>query len=165
VDKFYEIYEFYYVPFWKSKPFTISASVILGCLILFVLYKLIKYLKKRGDKPLTIWQIAERELLDLDPSELTSKDEFKRFYFKLSEVLKGYLSKRYSFNLEDKTDDEIETYLRSKLFDTQMTKDLIEILHGSRFVKFAGEEALPARAKEDWEKGLGIVSDTIPHDS
>ena len=160
--KFYDIYEFYYVSFWKSKLFLSLIYVIFFCLLGLFIYWLIKYLINKNKKPLSIWQRVERELLQIDPTNLSSRDEFKNFYFNLSIILKNYLGMRYKLNLEDKTDDEVEPYLKNKLFNVRLTASLVKILQGSKFVKFAGEKALPSKAKEDWNQAFVIIQNTVP---
>ncbi|MCK4265313.1 hypothetical protein KAW80_03075 [Candidatus Babeliales bacterium] len=158
--QFYDIYDFYFVPFWKTWWFFALSLTIIFILLSFVIYKLIFLFKKT--KPLSIWIDAEMRLNKIDPRLLMEKEEFKKFYFELGKILKQYLSKLFELDLENKTDAEIRRYLEEKKFDFNLTNDLVEILHGSRFIKFANETALPSKAREDWELALTIIKRTIP---
>ncbi len=156
---FYDIYDFYYIPLWR-KPLLIYP--IIGIIFILIIFFLYSFFKSRKTVTVTLWQKVEIEIKKIDPSFFETKEQFKTFYFNLTEILKKFLSICYNLDLEEKTDEELEQYLKKIKFDMTLTKDLIEILKGSRFVKFAGEKALPIKAYRDWELALDIVKRTIP---
>jgi len=159
---FYDIYDFYYVPFWKQPYFIIlivCLSIFLAMLLSYFLFRLIRNRRNRG-RELLPWEWAEEELARFDVSKFSSKGEFKRFSFSLTMIMKRYLGLRYNWRLEDKTDEEIEEFLSLSNFDPLLAKEFVGLLKSSLLVKFADEAALSSQAKQDLEVARKIIKKT-----
>lgn len=159
-DSFYDIYDFYYVPFWNNNIFISFIALLLITLSLFLLYK---FIKRKKQVPVTYWQTALIALESIDPRACSSKKEFKKFYFELSYTLKKFLEKRFNIKLENKTESEIEIYFKEcGYIENAELEHFVNILQGAVFIKFANKDALPVKALEDWSLAKNIVKKTIP---
>ncbi|MCB9493680.1 MAG: hypothetical protein H6679_05400 [Epsilonproteobacteria bacterium] len=156
---FYEIYDYYYTPLTQTTSFKVVSTVLIiaACsVIAWFLYK------RKKEAELTPWQWANLELSKLSPEAYTKKDDYKKFYFALTSVIKKYLHKRYSWSTEDKTDQELIELLRKHQFDPTLLEMLDAIKDGALWVKFANEQALKAQLEADLETTLQLVKQTTP---
>jgi len=160
-SQFFEIYDFYYVPFWQ----TIYFKIILF-LIVFLMLVLIglKFYLRRKRKIFTAWQWATQELEKLSIDKLVTKKDYKRFYFDLTSIIKEYLKKRYGWNTQDKTDEELGVFLQKKNFDETLLKDLQQMLSGAIWIKFANEDVLKTQSIKDLKLAFKIIEKTVPID-
>ncbi len=162
--QFYDIYGFYYKPFWQQAWFLQYSAIAVIVLLAAAFYFIRKYRKNNLPTAATLlpWDWAIKEFSLLAPEEYESKEAYKTFYFHLTLVLKSYFHKRYGWTLEDKTDDELLSYLKYKKFDQAVLKELASVLHGAGSVKFANMDALPLQAKSDLSTARDIVLKTAP---
>lgn len=162
--EFYDIYDYIYVPFWKTKTFIVIVAFATAVIGLITAYFIINYIKKKNaqKKVLTSWEWALQELEGLEPQSYESKEEFKQFYFAITNIIKHYLKKRFSFDLFEKTDEELIKSLKSKKFDMNIVAQLDEVLKGSLLIKFANAQALREQTQKDLDTVIDIVKNTIP---
>ncbi|MEO5971079.1 MAG: hypothetical protein ABIQ95_14215 [Bdellovibrionia bacterium] len=103
-------------PFW----IVILAGIlglILVVLLSYCLYRGIKEHLRRRKKPEKILsedEIALSDFLKLHELGLLEKGEFKRHYFRISEILKKYIGGRYQFDALESTTGEMLETLRSR---------------------------------------------------
>ncbi|MCK4651403.1 hypothetical protein KAT08_04480 [Candidatus Babeliales bacterium] len=158
---FYEIYEYYYLPFYKTCNFKWFIIFLIGILIAIFSYLIIKFvLKRKKDKGISasLWAIAELKKLDIN--KLLSKENYKKFYFDLTFIIKKYLHKRYGWFTENRTDEELIRYLKDKKFDSNLLGSLEKFISGALWIKFADQEALKIQAKKDLDLVHQIVYET-----
>ncbi len=162
--QFYDIYGFYYMPFWQQAWFWQYASISIFSLIFITVYLVRRNRKDNLPMAATLlpWDWAIKEFSMLAPDEYESKEAYKTFYFHLTLVLKSYFHKRYGWPLEDKTDEELLSYLKYKKFDHAVLKELASVLHGAGSIKFANMDALPVQAKNDLVVARSIIQKTAP---
>ena len=160
----FDIYPFYYIPFWQTTFFKISIGVVLFLILASVV--LYFYLKNKRKK-ITAWQWAILELEKLSKSidSFETKKDFKFFYFDLTSIIKKYLKKRFDWNTTDKTDEELIIFLKDKNFDDELLVGLKKMLNGAIWIKFANESVLKTESKKDLGLALRMVEKTIPKDS
>lgn len=155
---FYEIYEYYYIPFYQEPLFIIFASIGTVLLLGLIGY----WLYRRKLKPLTPWDWALREIAKLPTTTYATKTDYKKFYFAITTILKTYLEKRYNWDTQDKTDDELATFLQLHGFQPQLLEKLKKMLQGAAWIKFANEEAIRTQVDEDLATAQLIIKKTIP---
>ena len=160
-SQFFEIYDFYYVPFWQ----TIYFKIILFPIILLVLGLIgLRFYLKRKRRMITAWQWATQELEKLSIDKLVTKKDFKKFYFDLTSIIKTYLQKRYGWATQDKTDEELIEYLQKRNFDEILLKNLQTMLSGALWIKFANEDVLKTQSLKDLKLAFNLVAKTVPID-
>lgn len=155
---FYEIYDFYYPPWWThtwAKVAIIAGTLILLGLILF-------FILTRKKKQLLPWEWAEAQLKKLSCANCKNKNDFKNFYFSLTTILKHYFHVRYFWQTEDKTDEELILFLQEQNFDNYQLEHLRKVFTGAVWIKFANEDAIKSQALEDLNKAFEIVEKTKP---
>jgi hypothetical protein len=158
---FYEIYEYYYQPLWTTKPFKISILIIALTLLVTVIFFTVRYfIKKKQLAALFPWEWALVKLQKLLPQNCSTKNDFKKFYFELTFIIKNYLQKRYDWNTLDKTDQELIIYLENKNFDKPLLNNLKQMMEGAMEIKFANEYALKTQAETDLKLAYEIVEKT-----
>jgi len=114
--------------------------LILAAILFFIFYR-------RARKPIDLgveevdtrlpWEIALDELAELEESGLLTKGLFREFYFRLSEIFRGYIERRYGIAALERTSYEIINEFRSLSLDSQEEKEIQKLLGESDLVKFA----------------------------
>jgi hypothetical protein len=157
--KFHDIYDFYFVPFYKEWWFILLMTLFfLGAIAAGVYYFLQWRARKREEIiKITPVEWATRELKKLSVDSCATKNDYKKFYFKLTEIIKEYIFKQYGWRVQDKTDEELISFLWGVQFDSELIMKLDGILKGSLLVKFAGEDALKDAARNALEVAFFII--------
>ena len=125
---------------------------------------------RRRSKRETIPLVPPHELAFTRLDELRSTDfddpaAVRRFYFAISEVVRGYVEARFDLNASDLTTEEILAQLAElRDLDTANRDRLSEFLRHSDRVKFAHDEPRPAQIEETYEQALSFVEATRPRE-
>jgi len=119
-------------------------------LLTIVLYLLWKYRKTKHPNPtkeapaLSTHETAFRELDTLKSKGLLERGNAREHFFKLSEILRRYLGKRYLFPALDWTTEEIAEYFKNQeKIELASRTEANRILKKSDLIKFAKAQALP----------------------
>lgn len=157
---FYEIYDYYSQPLLEKTSVQVSivlvaTAIIIGLAILLIIWY-------RSKKTLTFWEISLLELHRLNPEKCSNKNDFKNLYFKLTGIFKKYLDKRFDWQTETKTDDELIRFLASQNFNSEMLSQIQKILDGALWIKFANQDALKIQAEADLKVIINIITQTKP---
>jgi hypothetical protein len=119
-------------------------------LLTIILYLLWKYRKKnhpnhiKDEIVLSAHEIALRELDKLKNKGLLQSGDAREHFFKLSEILRRYLGKRYLFPALDWTTEEITAYFKNQeKIELPTQTEANRILKKSDLIKFAKAKALP----------------------
>jgi hypothetical protein len=121
----------------------ILALIVLGIIV----WAIIRYLPKlkKSDNNIAVdipvepaHVIAFRELELLKYEELWQKGEIKKYYTKLTEILRQYLENRYRvYSLEMTTVETLDALVKTGFRKNGAYNDLKSVLTGADFVKFA----------------------------
>lgn len=156
------IYSFHYESFWQSTAFK-SFMFLTGGLFLtflgFIIYKLIirKIYSSRKFTP-DEWAISQISRLDLE--SLETREDFKKFYFSITYIIKGYLKKRFGWDFEHKTDEEVISLISNTHLKENLKNNLKEFFSGAQIIKFANEDTLLKQAKSDLERAIHFIKST-----
>lgn len=156
----YDIYGVWHVPFWQTTPFIIFVWAVIGIIVGALIYALIRFMLKRK-KPLKPWVWADRELDALWERRGFTREDGKRFYSQLTEIIKQYLEKRYGYQVRSATDIELLAYLRDHHFDPELCNELTRIFEGMQEIKFANLDAIPENIERDFTLSKAFVAKTI----
>jgi hypothetical protein len=102
-------------------------------------------------------QTALAELLKLKESNLLKEGRIKEFYIALTDIIRDFISAKYSIATRDRTTAEIYHDLRTKMPDKKALssiKDFFEICDLVKFAKYRPDETA---CLEDLESGKTIV--------
>jgi hypothetical protein len=105
--------------------------------------------------------VRARQALDaLAAQNLPGQGRVKEFYFRLSEIIRGYLGELYAFDALESTTPELLTALRSRATPGLPIDELRDFANESDFVRYAKQEPDPDACKRALEVGYCIVHST-----
>ena len=157
----HEIYEFLYTPFWYETWFIIT--IVLSLAVAALLAWLIRWwLERRRLRrpPITSWEQAFQALEQLTQNPPTTKEEYKAFYFALSDIVKAYLGSRFTWHLEDKTDEELLVFLRAQHLDPALCTMVEQVTSGAMQIKFADAESMREQVERDSAQVYELIERT-----
>jgi hypothetical protein len=132
--------------------------LLLLALIGFVLYRkyrkntVVEVARPKPVEPAHVWALSE--LKKLNNEKLWQKDEHKKYYSRLSEIVRSYLEYRYDVLALESTTDEIKSLIDDKEISKGHQAKLIEVLTLADFAKFAKMMPLP-------DQNIRCMDDTI----
>lgn len=150
---------------WREFVWWIVAAVALIALaVAYFLYR--KYRKKpqkteekpKPKEPAHIW--ALNELQKLEAEKLWQNDEHKKYYSRLSDILRSYLEYRYDVLAMESTTDEIADLLSQLSINNELKNRLLETLHLADFAKFAKMTPIPEQNLRSMENAKAFVERT-----
>ncbi|MGB3976628.1 MAG: hypothetical protein WBM02_07035 [bacterium] len=153
--------------------FVIAAltGIILSILLIYLAVRQIGKWKRREiidsfqPEPLKpADQEALEALEELRTSQYLAKGEIKKYFIRLTEILKTYIGRRFAFNAIEHTTGEIRIDMRGLSIDPGIQTDTLQILDLADMVKFA--KFLPTdeqcrQAMDDTEKIIHRTQDVI----
>lgn len=101
-----------------------------------------------------------RQLDELAAENLPAKGQFKTFYFRLSEIVRGYLGELYGFEALESTTPELLNALRARATPGLPMPDLTTFAESSDFVRYAKEQPDVDECKTHLELAYRIVHST-----
>ncbi len=150
-----------------GKGWKFYASIILALLILGAglwLFWLMTRRKKiiQPEEVRFPWELALEELFNLKGKQHSGKMSAKEYYYLLSEILRGYLEKRFSIPLLESTTEEIRLILERDFLQPNSKTVLLRFLEQSDLIKFAKVVPENQQLDNDWQLAYQIVEETIP---
>jgi len=146
--------------------------VLLVSVIIWLLIKLIKKFKrvKREDIIPVISEpahvIAFRELEKLRNEMLWQNGETKKYYIRLTEIIRQYLENRFGVNsLELTTSETLEALIKKGFKKDESYNKLWSVLTGADLVKFAKYKPEPSENESEFSDSYYFVSATKAADS
>ncbi|MDM8526027.1 hypothetical protein QUF80_21855 [Desulfococcaceae bacterium HSG8] len=146
---------------WKPLYYT-----LLAVLILLLVGAVLLYLKKRRKR------IRKKEMISLSPDEaafvlldeLLDVESFdgKKFYFRLSSILRNYIQGRYGINAPEMTTEEFLPSIEKLNLDRELQQHLRKLIHSTDPVKFAGTPAVQTNMEKDLAFVRAFVKQTTP---
>ncbi|MFP2932090.1 hypothetical protein ACLESO_44385 [Pyxidicoccus sp. 3LG] len=105
--------------------------------------------------------VRTRSALDsLKAQDLPAKGHVKDFYFRLSEIIRGYLGERYGFDALECTSSELMASLR-RLQAPGLPEDaLMRFVSESDMVKYAKAESSPESCRDSLAFGYALIDKT-----
>lgn len=123
---------------WFKVFLALVAAAAVGLVLWFVLRRRRQAAEdKPKEKPLPPSVVALAKLKQLVESDLLFEGKHKEFYFRLSEILREFMTGRLGVAAVDMTTTEIEYAIRDNPISSEFCTTLLEILRFSDMVKFA----------------------------
>ena len=114
-------------------------------------------------KPLLPLDVRTRQALQgLEAEKLPEQGRVKDFYFRLSEIIRGYLGERYGFDALECTSSELMVELRRKQPLKFPEDGLMRFVSESDLVKYARAESSPESCREALAFGYELLDKTWP---
>lgn len=165
--KIFDIIEPYGAPLTLGE---VMPWIILGILAAVLIWLALRFGKKIGrkkkDLPAIIiaepaHEIAFRELERLKDEKLWQSGEIKKYYTRLTEILRKYLENRFSvFSLEMTTSETLDALIRTGFRKDDSYNLLKSVLNGADLVKFAKYKPEPSENEIHFENAWKFVSTT-----
>jgi hypothetical protein len=133
-------------------------------IVIAVWYYLIKKRKPETSKPVILEPphvIALRELEKIKNESVWKQGKVKDYYSSVSDVLRAYIERRYSFPALESTTDEIMKVIRTRVITNEQKENLQQILQLSDLVKFAKWNPVPSENELIVEKSIEFVRQTM----
>ena len=105
---------------------------------------------------------ALRLLTELDAKQLWQKRQVKEYYVELTDIVRGYIEKRFSTQAMEITTDELLDKVQVHKELRQYQEILSDILHTADLAKFAKAQPLPQEHTEALEKARQFVATSRP---
>ena len=141
--------------------------ILLGVLAAGLLgWAVVKWLRRPRPetvavKPLAPLDLRTREALDkLKAENLPARGQVKDFYFRLSEISRGYLGERYGFEALECTSSELFDSLRKRHTAGLPEDKLMRFVSESDMVKYARAEASSESCEASLAFGYELVDTT-----
>jgi hypothetical protein len=145
--------------------------VLLIALAAIVVWALVRYFRKRKNAaagavpnipPDPAHVIAFRELELLKAEELWQKGETKKYYTRLTEILRQYLENRYRvYSLELTTDETLDALVKTGFRKNDTYNNLKTILTGADLVKFAKHNPTVSENESHYQSSWNFVVTTM----
>jgi len=140
--------------------------IIAGAAALLLLLVAFLLLRRRPAKvvpPEPAHEVAFRELNALRGTDFTDPEAVRRFYFRISEVVRTYVEGRFGLNATDLTTEEIVAEL-PKLTSLQggPRQQLETFLEDTDRVKFADSATTEDEIGSTYDRALSFVEETRP---
>lgn len=138
--------------------------LLILAIVAFFLYrkykkkKIVEIARPKPVEPAHVWALAE--LKKLNSEKLWQKEEHKKYYSRLSEIMRSYLEYRYDVLALESTTDEIKLLIADKGIDGAYQTKLIEVLTLADFAKFAKMTPLPEQNTRCMDDAQAFVQHT-----
>jgi hypothetical protein len=140
---------------------------LLAALILWLTIRLVRKFKKTKKEviaPVNVEPahvIAYRELEKLQSEMLWQKGETKKYYTRLTEIIRQYLENRFQvYSLELTTSETLEALVKTGFKKNESYNKLKSVLTGADLVKFAKYKPEPIENESSFSNSWDFVSDT-----
>ncbi len=140
----------------------IAAGVIIVALFIFLAIFLWKHRKRKQAKAAPTVPPEKVALTALKRIDLLIEKDPKRFYFKLSEILRAYLHARFDLDALEMTTEELTPQIATLDLDKQLKNELKALFYHSDPVKFAGLAADRQKMQTDYQFAETFVNQTTP---
>ena len=101
-----------------------------------------------------------RALDELAERDLLGQSRFKEFYFRLSEILRGYLGERFGFEALERTTPELLEALQERPTPGLDFENVSTFAHQSDFARYAKAEPTVTECQAHLELAYRLVRDT-----
>jgi hypothetical protein len=170
--KIFDIVQPYRAPLTAGEILPWVLAAIIGSALIYYLIRYLKRLKMQKKEPATVINpdpahiTAFRELEKLKEEELWQKGEIKRYYTRLTEILRQYLEDRFSvFSMELTTEETLRALKDSGFRQDNSYRKLKSILTRADLVKFAKYKPSPEENEISFDNSWEFVNETKEEES
>ncbi|MBW6502007.1 MAG: hypothetical protein K0B05_11495 [Bacteroidales bacterium] len=165
--KIFDIIQPYRAPLTDGEILPWVLAAIIGFALIYFLVRYLRKLKTQKREPAIVVNpdpahiTAFRELEKLKGQELWQKGETKRYYTRLTEILRQYLEDRFRvFSLELTTEETLKALKESGFRQDNSFVKLKGILTHADLVKFAKHKPPPEENESSFENSWQFVDET-----
>jgi hypothetical protein len=140
---------------------SIAGLLLLSLVIGGIYFYRTRYRKSKATPPMPAHELALEELDRLQREGLIAKGIYKEHYFKISEIFRRYLERRFHFQAVEKTTEEIlPEILNIKGFDQMVKGSAKTFLYHTDLVKFAKYIPDTEEVDQEHKEAVNFINDT-----
>ena len=165
--KIFDIIKPYKAPITLGEVLPWILIAVITVILIWTALRFLRKLKKAktGTEPFVPTDpahvIAFRELEILKDEELWQKGEIKKYYTKLTEILRQYLENRFRvYSLELTTAETLEALVKTGFKKDSSYNNLKTVLTGADLVKFAKYNPVPSENESHFQNSWNFVDAT-----
>lgn len=162
-EQLYDIYGVWHIPFWQTTWFFVSVMSLLGVILAYIGYRLFFFVYRK--KEVSYWEYAQQQLEMLEQELHNNRIDAKKFYFRLTDIMKKYLHDRYSYDVLGSTDAEVISYIKKQNLSSSLIEDMSTVFEGLQEIKFARGDAATDRMMRDITLSKACIAQTVPTSS
>ena len=152
---------------WGANPVWVTSGITGLVVLVFIMglvWAIRRWKRKKADITRIIPEIFPEDTAYalLDEIKSLMQTDAKAYYFKLSEVLRGYLEKRFQIDAMEMTTEELLPRLMDMAIAPELKRDTTAFIRMSDPVKFAGASADMAQMEKHHELIHAFVRETTP---
>lgn len=152
-----DVYEVWYHPWWHTTKFYLFLVFCL-CVVLMGVFKILKKYFRRVKK-ISYRQSALQDLYRLESQTYVSDQVVHEAYFKVTMILKRYLSKKFDVQLLNKSDKDVVEQIQAYV-SIPMGELLMEFFDRSFQIKFAYDSVSEQMLRDDIAFVQKVIHDT-----
>ncbi|MEW6380523.1 MAG: hypothetical protein AB1611_13090 [bacterium] len=156
-----------WAPYWKALLWggLVAAALLLAWWGIHHYWK--KKVSRVSDEEITPLPAHEAALAELTRlwNDFKQDGKIKEFYFRLSEIIRQYLARRYQINALEATTEELLHDLRDQPLQVQHRMLISDFLSGCDLVKFAKYIPQMEETEHRYRMAYEIIDHTRPADS
>jgi len=140
---------------------SLAGVVLLALVIGGIYWYRVKYQKAKVLPPRPAHELALEELDHLRKEGLIEKGIYKEHYFKLSEIFRRYLEKRFRFPAVERTTEEILPEISNlKGCNKKVKSEAQKFLSQTDLVKFAKYTPTTQEADHEYQEAVDFINET-----
>jgi len=150
-----------------KRSYTLLIALSIAGLLLLVIiiggtyFYRTRYRKTKATPPRPAHELALKELDRLQKEGLIARGIYKEHYFKISEIFRRYLEKRFHFQAVEKTTEEIlPEILNLKGFEQTVKGSAKTFLYHTDLVKFAKHIPDTEEVDREHQEAVNFINDT-----
>ncbi|MDR1676393.1 MAG: hypothetical protein LBR86_08000 [Tannerella sp.] len=171
--EFFDIKGIWKPPFVLADYYPLIFGIVTGLILLFLIGYVVMRLRsnrslvpfRREEPQLPPHDEAIRELDRIKSKKLWQQGRHKEYHTQVTDALRHYLFRRYTFNAMEMTSHEILDVLREKNSDRTACDTLRQVLQLADFVKFAKLHPLPDENDLSLSNAYLFVDQTKPEET
>jgi len=141
--------------------FSIAGLLLLALIIGGICFYRNKFLKTKVTPLKPAHELALEELDRLQKEDLITRGIYKEHYFKLSEIFRRYLERRFHFLAVEKTTEELLPEIKNlKGFDEKVKSDAKKFLYNTDLVKFARYIPGKQEVDQEYQETVDFINET-----
>ena len=134
--------------------------IVVGLIVYFKCFHGKKRTKAKKENPLSLYDRTMRQLQELKAKELWQNGQGKEYFSELTDILRGYIAKRFGVAAPEMTTEQFLQEAQSEPKLAGHEQELQRLLELADFVKFAKGQTLPAENQEAFTIVSSFVQST-----
>ncbi len=136
--------------------------IIIVVLVIWLILRRMKQKKLEASVPvLDPWDVAYNDLNRLNQEQLIARGKYQEYFFRLSDILRHYIERRFTLKAPEMTTEEFLVCLdRSESLNDDQKQSIKAFLTQSDLVKFAKFEPTTAQADTGFQLVKKFVDET-----